>query len=429
MLSNRNIVLFFFFLVFSILTLPNHYFYRTFGLDYGIANQALFQYAHFQQAICTQLLGGQETPYLALHISLWVPIISPFYWLFGSYTLLIFQNLALIFGGIGLVKLAQEFKLSQNLTALLLVQLFSSFAIYAALAFDYHDNVIGACFIPWLFYFYKKDSYFLSAICFLALLISKENMAIFAAFTAMSLGFVYKENGRNNVYFSFGLILIAFSWFFIAAKIWMPALSPAGKFEQLSRFSHLGNNLESIIIYIISHPIEMLKMFYFSHIQPDSFEMVKQEFIWVLFLSGGFALLFRPIYLWMALPILMQKLWNKELAFWGMSFHYQIELAFVISLALLASINSFNNNRIKYAILISAVLLTAYTSISYMQHRLADYKVENENLFDPTHYFSPLNISAIQDKLAQIPANVAVCAQSNLMPHLANRNKIYHFPY
>ncbi|MDZ4667094.1 MAG: hypothetical protein SGJ00_04335, partial [bacterium] len=33
------------------------------------------------------------------------------------------------------------------------------------------------------------------------------------------------------------------------------------------------------------------------------------------------------------------------------------------------------------------------------------------------------------DKLAQIPANVAVCAQSNLMPHLANRNKIYHFPY
>jgi uncharacterized membrane protein len=111
----RNIVHLVFFVIFGLISILNHYFYRTFGLDLGIANQALYQYAHGNSAICTQLLGAQETPYLALHISLWVPILSPFYWVFGSYTLLIFQNLALIFGGIGLSRLAEDYSHSPSI--------------------------------------------------------------------------------------------------------------------------------------------------------------------------------------------------------------------------------------------------------------------------------------------------------------------------
>jgi uncharacterized membrane protein len=422
----RNIVHLVFFVIFGLISILNHYFYRTFGLDLGIANQALYQYAHGNSAICTQLLGAQETPYLALHISLWVPILSPFYWVFGSYTLLIFQNLALIFGGIGLSRLAEDFKLTPKLIILILLQFYASFAIYAALAFDYHDNVIGACFLPWLFYFYRKNSYGLSILCFLAMLISKENMAIFAAFSAMTLGLIHKDKGKSNLAFSFGLILIAFSWFFLAGMVWMPSLNPSGKFEQLSRYSHLGKSISEILTYIFMHPIEMLKMFYLSHVQPDEYDVVKQEFLWVLLLSGGFLLLLRPAYLLMALPILMQKLWNKELAFWGMSFHYQIELAFVVSLALIAVLSNF---KYKYILVVSTLLVTTYVTYAFMQDRKADYKPEKENLFALTHYQSELNIKSISSKLAEIPADAHVCAQSNLMPHIANRDYIYHFPY
>jgi uncharacterized membrane protein len=125
-------------------------------LDYGIANQALYQYAHLKEAHITQLLPGITMPYLALHVSLWALLVSPFYYIFGSYTLLIFQNLALIFAGAGLVKLGKILQLKDGVLIWVLIQFYVSFAIYAALAFDYHDNVIGACFLPWLFYYFHK---------------------------------------------------------------------------------------------------------------------------------------------------------------------------------------------------------------------------------------------------------------------------------
>ena len=429
MFSIRFFIHLFFFILFGLVSILNHFYFRTFGLDYGIANQALYQYAHGNSAICSQLLGTQETPYLALHISLWVPLLSPFYWVFGSYTLLLFQNLALVFGAIGITKMAQESKLDSTLIHVILIQFYTGFTIYAALAFDYHDNVIGACFLPWLFFFYKKNKFGLSLICFFAMLISKENMALFAAFSAMALGLLNKEKGKVNVAFSFGLILIAFSWFFLAGTIWMPSLNPNGSFDQISRYSHLGKSLKDIILYIFLHPIDMLKMFFFSHVQPDSYEIVKQEFLWVLLLSGGFLCFLRPAYLLMALPILAQKLWNKELAFWGMSFHYQIELAFVVSMVFIAVLTSLNNKWVKLTMASFTMILTSLVTYAYMQNRQADFKPEKENLFSKSHYEAPFNSQLVASKISQIPTSAHVCAQSNLMPHLANRNHLFHFPY
>jgi uncharacterized membrane protein len=162
--SFPTIVHCFFFLVFCSISLLNHYYFRSAGLDYGLSNQALYQYAHFKTAIITQSLNDLPTNYLGCHLSFWVPLLSPLYWIFGSYTLLIFQNLMLIFAGIGILKLAKYFKMNEWAMVFVLLQFYTSFAIYSAIAFDYHDNVIGACFLPWLFYFYQKEAFQLALI-------------------------------------------------------------------------------------------------------------------------------------------------------------------------------------------------------------------------------------------------------------------------
>jgi uncharacterized membrane protein len=211
--------------------------------------------------------------------------------------------------------------------------------------------------------------------------------------------------------------------------LWRPAINPTGKFEQLSRYSHLGSSISEIIKHIVTHPIEMLRMFYESHIQLDEYDVVKEEFLCAVLFSGGLALLWRPALLWFALPIFMQKLWNKELAFWGISYHYQIELAPIIALAIIYGLRKMDKPILQMGFLFVFALSTVLTTYHFMQSRKAYFDPIKENIFSKSHYHAPFNVKLVQAKLAEIPEDSAVCAQANLLPHLAMRDKLYHFPY
>ncbi|MDP3929815.1 MAG: DUF2079 domain-containing protein [Bacteroidota bacterium] len=428
----NRIILFihvFFFFIFGFISVLNHYYFRSAGLDYGIANQALYQYAHLKEAHITQLLPGVTMPYLALHVSLWALLVSPFYYVFGSYTLLIFQNLALIFAGVGLVKLAKNAGIKDSFVPWVLLQFYVGFSVYAALAFDYHDNVIGACFIPWVWYYFLKNKQALALLCFVAILISKENLAIFAAFFSVAMWvYAYRLNPNLKLFAAF-LFLLSVGWFLLVSLVIMPSLNPLQKFEQLNRYSYMGSSLSEIIGYIVRHPLRMLELFYKSQIQPDPLEVVKQEFLFVTLLSGGIFLLFKPQFLWIALPIFMQKLWNKELSFWGISYHYQIEMAPIISMAIIAYFSRIKSVYVQGILLVATCLLTAFTTYLFMHERKADFQPIRENLFLAERYQSPFNISKVKAKLNEIPSKEAVCAQSNIMPHVANRDSLYHFPF
>lgn len=419
----------FFFFIFGLVSILNHFYFRSSGLDYGIANQALYHYAHFEQAQISQLLPGRTLPYLALHLSLWVPILSPFYYIFGTYTLLVFQNLALIFAGVGIVKLAKLEAFNPRFIPIILLQFYTGFAIYAAIAFDFHDNVIGACFIPWVWYFFIQNNRKLMIICFMAILISKENLAIFTAFLSVAMFYHSYQYHLPNKRLAILLFIGSVVWFLAASVLIMPSLNPVQKFEQLNRYSYMGGSLKEILVYIISKPFHMLELFYKSQVQPDPYELVKQEFLFVTLLSGGVFLLLKPKFLFLALPIFMQKLWNKELSFWGISYHYQIELAPIISLAIIAYVSRLKSAKIQGVLLVLTCLLTAFTTYLFMQERKAEFQPIRENLFLVDRYQAPFNIGAVNAKLSEIPAKESVCAQSNIIPHVANRDSLFHFPF
>lgn len=419
----------FFLLAFAALSLLNHYYFRSAGLDYGLANQALYQYAHGKAAVSTQLLSWKDVPYLSCHLSFWTFLFSPLYYVFGSYTLLIMQMLAIVFGGMGLIRLCKEFSLSVWIQVPVLIQLYTSIFIWAALGFDFHENVIGACFFPWIVYAYIKDRKWILILSFLAILISKENMAIWAGFIAIGLPLIQKPARRSAWILPISLFLLSIMYFLLVSLLIMPALSPDGSFQQLSRYSYFGKNLSEIVGYMLSHPIKMLQLFYQSHVQPDADEGLKHEFLKVLLFSGGLALLRKPQFLWMALPILMQKLWNVQIAFWGISYHYQAELALVISVAIVYWLKDIKTARMQWIVLAIMVLGTLAISVRKMNHRFSDFHPERENLFSNEHYAAPFSVRTVHEKLKEIPADAIVCAQSNLMPHVAFRDRIYHFPY
>jgi len=59
-------------------------------------------------------------------------LVSPLYWIFGSYTMLLFQIAAIIFGGIGIYKYFINKSSDSYLAVIAMVHFYSIWGIYSA---------------------------------------------------------------------------------------------------------------------------------------------------------------------------------------------------------------------------------------------------------------------------------------------------------
>lgn len=416
-----------FFLLFLSLPAINFWFCRLPALDFGIANQALFAYADGKSANCTFILQRESMPYLALHFSLWVPILSPLKWIFGKWALLIAQAFFLVFAGEGLMRVATTYNLSKGQQFWILIHMYSIGFIYSAIADGFHDNLIAACFVPWLFLSIKNNRIGLFIACILAMLISKENMAIWLL--ALLPGLFALANQLKNWKWLVAGMVFCLIYLLTITQFVMPAMNPMGRFEQLDRFSHLGKSFSEIIVYCFLHPLEMLKMLFFSHVQPDEMENIKWEFWLVFLLSGAWISLRFPFFFLAYMPLILQKVWNKEVVFWGINYHYQIEFVPLISLGLIVFVSSLPKPSSKHLVLGILVLCSLASTLYHWQSRKSVwYDSTKENLLDKSHYQGRVSFSDLSPVLLHINPNYPISTNSGLLPHLVLCDKIFLFP-
>src|ERR1043166_5719110 len=124
--------------IYGLISLVNHYEFRTGAYDLGIFNNAIFDYAHLRSN-STILFEPLFRPRNALadHFDLMLVLLSPLYWLFGSWTLLIMQIVFILFGGFGMYKLIEHISGSSKLAVFALFHFYSIWGIYSALSLDY----------------------------------------------------------------------------------------------------------------------------------------------------------------------------------------------------------------------------------------------------------------------------------------------------
>jgi len=90
----------FFGLLYALISLVNHYTFRTYALDLGLYTNALYDYAHLQWNDST-VFKEVAVNLLSDHFDLYLIIFSPFGFIFQTYTLLIIQIIFVLIGGIG----------------------------------------------------------------------------------------------------------------------------------------------------------------------------------------------------------------------------------------------------------------------------------------------------------------------------------------
>jgi len=417
-------------IIFCLISLVNHYQFRTAALDLGIFNNALYSFSHFKANHFTLDLPASNMNFMGDHFSPITYLYTPFYYLFGSYTVLLIQIASILFGGLGIYKYCKYKFPDSYLPLIITLQFFGIWGIYSALSFDFHNNVAAAMLVPWLIYYYEKQNKNAFLLFFALILISKENMALWMVF--IMAGLMLKrglKNYKSFLRFEIPLFFFAALYFVVVVSYIMPSLENTATNYQLEKYGNMGHSLPDIIATMLHHPVQTLSLFFVNQTADASLNSVKTELHCMVLASGGLALIYRPYYLVMLLPIYVQKLFTDNVGIWGINGQYSIEYVPILSLALADSIVTFKSAKLRYAICTVFTICTYIANIHSMDHRETPYyNSQNTKFYVADHYESGLNLSEIYAALKLIPDNAAVTASCNITPHLSNREKIYAFP-
>lgn len=412
--------------LYGLLSFGNHLMFRTYGLDLGAYTHALYNYAHLRGDDCSFFLW-EPSNLLADHFDLYLVLISPLVYLFGDYTLLIVQLVALLFGMYGTYRLAHLYWVGELVPLVSMLLLGLGFGVWHAFAFDYHSNVVAALLLPWLLYCVGRRRMWGVVLLAAAIAVAKETSALWVVFVLVALLFDHwRDRGMRRL-----LLLTAvgcLAWFLLLGLWVMPSLG--GSSRGFWRYEWMGSTVGGMVGWLIAHPLEALRAFFSNFSGNEAFDGLKGEFLLCTLLSGGFLLFLKPNYLLMLVPPLAMKMLSQDAGFWGVTYHYNVEVSVVIAMAA-ASENLLVRKCVNVsvwmrstAVGLALCILFYTTGTPRTDIRKADVRV-----FDMRHWRQPdFDRRAAQRMIDAIPATASVCATSPFTPHLATRDSLYLFP-
>lgn len=411
-------------LMFALISLVNHYCFRTYALDLGLYTNALYDYAHFSWNDSSVFKEMPEN-ILADHFDLYLPLFSPLIYVFGTYTLLIVQIVFILIGAIGIYRLVEHRFPDSGLKNYALAYFLVFFGIYSALSFDYHSNVVASMLVPWLFLAVDKRQLIRAAILTLAILIGKENLPLWMIFIGIGLLIRYYKDIRLR-YFLIGVILFSTIYFVVITGYVMPALSNTGKYPHF-HYSKLGTNAGEALRYIVSHPIESLRLLFVNHTTSPEFDYVKTE-LWIFLILSGFLCFFRPVYLLMLLPIIGQKLYHDNPVMWSINYQYSIEFAPIFAIGTFETIAAWKRKKVRVIAALASIFLAFVCSVRSMDRSIIYSEKSRIRVYQANHYKREFPIGEAYQLITEIPADAVVSAHACFVPHLALRPTIYQFP-
>lgn len=416
--NNRGLAYssFFFFIVYGLISFVNHYNFRTNWFDLGFYTNHLYQYSQFNFSHLKTALGD--------HFDLLLIVFSPLRFLFGSYTLLLIQIVFILIGGYGIYLNCFYFLKNKTIALLSQIVFCFSFAVLGAIAFDYHSNVIAACLIPHLFYYFRTENKKRFLFVFFLIFISKENMVLWLVFILSALPFIFKQSGVLKK-LSLALSFFSLCSFFIISSVIMPYLAGADLYPNF-KYTTVGNStsFSDVFVYLLFHPLNGLKLLFINTSENNLFDYYKAEAHVFILLSGGILFLFRPMYLWAVLPVYLQKFLHDSENTWGLAYQYNIEFIPVILIMLIDVSCHIKKTNLRNGFLFVFLFLNIALSIRFMDRTICFVRHSGIRLYQESHYRADYDINTVYAFMSLIPAELSVSAQSMFTPHISMRKKI-----
>lgn len=411
--------------IYSLIGIVNHYQFRTGTYDLGINTNALYDYLRLSINDSFMIDEVREN-LLAYHFDLYLVLISPLSLIFGSYTLIVFQIVAILTGGIGIHKLLTYTTKSRSIPLLATLQFFLFFGIYSSIAFDYHSNVIAAMILPWFIYYFRIEWYSRAFFFLFLMLIANEFIGIWLVFVCIGMMFMFWRNSKAmSKLFVFGLV--SYLYFMLVSGIIMPRLSTTEQLP-LFEFSSLGKSLPEVISFLFRKPYSAAKVLLINQVHDPAGHNLKEEFHLFIILSGGILLLFRPQYLLMLIPVYFVTMFNDNVSMWSPESPYTVCFAPIVTIGAFSFINDIEQRKTKMWVAVFTILFTM--GITYKLMTSTQTNTDNVKLkFFEASYFNKLDdVEKVHQYLGSIPRDAVVSTQEAFLPHLALRDHIYTYP-
>ena len=438
--SKNKIFLFVILIFFSglnlTIVLTNHYLFNTYAFDYGVYNFAFYDFAHLHVSPCPVYLFPYNITFLQDHFSFALIVLSPLYWLLapitGTYTLLIIQSCIITFGGWATYRLILLKSENYKIALLSLVYYFILLGRFTSCAADCNLAIIGSALIPVFLYYFEKNKIPQTFACFLFLIITREDYALWLIFICAFLMLIHrKDKFQKN--FSALLLFLSVISFILIFKYIIPALEDENKKYNLFAFSALGKTPLEALLFILQNPFKSLELLFINHSGSSYYDGVKTDFYMIYFISGGFLLFFRPVYIIPFLPLIAKKMFTDDPTRWSVESYYSIEVVSILPVMVFLIISGIKKEGFKlpFAIIICGLTLIITCKEIFkpaIEHRALLGNSQKYNLLNSKFYQTAYNATEINKALEAIPGDAIVSASCKLLPHLAFRKKIYYYP-
>jgi len=411
--------------VYISISIVNHYLFRTFALDLGLYTNALFNFRSF----CIpdgSMLQNFVSNQLADHFDLTLVVFSPFSWLFGSYTLLLFQLGFVLSGGLGVYRLLSFTTNSHRLAWIGAFVFYAHFGVLSAMAFDYHPDVVAASLLPWLMYALLLQRFRAFWLVLFAMLISKETIGFWLVFVCLAL-MIENKNKMLRKHLALGAG-VSFTYFTLITFVLMPYLANT---EENVHFDYaiLGADATTALRTILLNPLFAIETLFVNPIlDTPSHDFIKVELWITLLLSGAWMLSKKPAYLLMIIPIICLRLWHDNPYVWGVTNHYNVPFAPVVAIGAISSVYSIKNSFMRKLLLFLLISGVVATSIYIMDSSIALIDRNKIRFYTKNHYQRNYSVEEVYRVLKEIPSSASVSAQSPFVPHLSLRKEIYQYP-
>ena len=412
-------------IIYSLISLVNNYNFRTYALDLGAYTNALYDYIHFRWNDSAVYKGVKEN-LLADHFDLYLILFSPLSLLFKTYTLLILQIFFILLGGLGIYKYFSLSPESAKSALYATIYFYLIFGVFAAVSYDYHSNTVAASLVPWFFYFVRQRKIVLSSLMLMIILVSKENISLWAAFICLGFALEYRKEPYLKKYLILAS-LFCLAYFITITSLVMPWISNNFIYSDF-KYSYLGNNSFEAALHLLQHPLESAKALFINHNNTPHGDHVKAELHILLLFSGLPLLVFKPQYFLMLVPIYFQKLYHDNYAMWGIGGQYSIEFAPILAIGIFMVINELHNQRLAKLISIIVLLMVLICTVRTMDKTVFFTNKSAIRFYQASHYTRDYSVKKVYEELSAIPDDAVVSAQSPFLPHLAYRDNIYQFP-
>lgn len=396
------------FIVFgSILWLNKHNAFQTRTYDFARFAQAIWNVWHgeplFTSISKNNILGNHFSPILALYAPLL--LIWP-----NERVLLIAQVVVMAVTGLILAKIVQD--KHPALAPLFLLAFYLNPYVHEVTLFEFRRIVPAALFIALAIYGIYKKKYGLMVFSLLMVLLAKEDMGlVVSAFGVYLLLFERKWK------LALPLIIGGIGWTMIASLWVIPAIGRPGNEEklypQLFYFDYLGSNYGEMATTLLHNPFILFQ---------QAFQTDHLVALGKFFLPLGLVLPFlSPGILIMILPILAYLLLSNDPDMYLLEKWYTAPILPIVFGAIAIGLTRLSKKWANRAI----AWLLVCTAIGFFISSPA----LGGSRYDPALFTVTDHDRIALALVDEVPPDVSVATQVLILPHLALREQIYHYPW